>query len=61
MDKMVKSHTVKSYTVSDMQPGAALKKMTGSKEAKSVEPHMIPTTWNCCGDMAAPAGKRKGY
>ncbi len=57
----MKTHTVKKYMVNDKQPGAALKASTGGKAASPGPSHEISVKWNCGGDMAASAGKRKGY
>lgn len=57
----MKTHTVKKYTVSDMQPGAALKKATGSKPAGPGPTHEIDPKWNCGGSGPASDSKRKTY
>ena len=57
----MKTHTVKKYSVSDKQPGAALKAATGGKAAKPGASHTVDTKFNCGHGGSASDSKRKGY
>lgn len=57
----MKTHTVKKYSVSDKNPGAALNAATGSKACKPGPCHEVDVKWTGGGSGAASAGKRKGY